>query len=124
MEKEFLENLQVGEAPLPQEVVEAIWEAHQQKVKDVEFAGVLHGAITRAGGKNHKAIMALLDLPALKESQDMTQAAEDALKSLKGECGYLFETVAPALARFTGTQTQIPEAPMTLAGALRERFRK
>ena len=121
MEKEFLENLQVGEQNLPQEVVEAIWEAHTQKLQQVAFSGILESAITRHGGKNHKAIAALLDVQALQESQDMATATEQALLDVKQQCAYLFDT-APNFPRHTGTPA--PAQPMTLAGALREKFRK
>lgn len=123
MEKEFLENLQVGEEHLPQELVDVIWDAHTKKLQQVAFSGILESAIARHGGKNQKAIAALLDVQTLQESDDMATATEQALLEVKNQCGYLFET-APHFARGTGTAPHAPAAPTTLAGALRERFRK
>ncbi len=117
MTKEFLEALQ-----LPQEVAEAIWQEHEKAVQHMAFDHDLETAIAQAGGRNHKAIAALLDIPALREApEELPQA----LERLKEEQSYLFRTpVAPVYARTTGTNTQPAQGPVTLASALRERFEK
>ena len=70
-------------------------------------------------------IMSMLDLEALCGAEDVEAAAKQAVETVKKENGYLFETDRPPVyARSTGTNIQQPEAPATLAGALRERFEK
>ena len=134
MKREFLQGLM----EMPKEVIDAImaengrdisqlrqnaqdWEA---KYHAARLEGAVGQAIAKAGGRNQKAITALLDLQALQESEDLGGAAQQAVEKIKQECGYLFELV-PGDAPGTGAMsTQEEEEPMTLAGALRERFAK
>lgn len=145
MKREFLQNLTVGDQPLPKEVIDAIMDAHGKDLsaKDMrieqlnaqlqdahtslaqkEFSYLLSGAIAAAGGRNEKAICALLDTEDLAASEDPRQAVEAALHELKQECSYLFQ-MPPAYASGTGVgEMQTPKAPVTLAGALREKFER
>ena len=145
MKREFLQNLKVGDQSLPKEVIDMILDAHGKDLEAKEgriqqltnqlqtaeaslagqaFTHLVDGAITAFGGRNAKAISALLDLDALKASDDPKQAVDAALQNLKQECGYLF-AAPPAYAAGTGvTGAQTPKAPATLAGALRERFER
>ena len=117
MTREFLEELQ-----LSPEVAEAVLQAHEKAVQSIRFEQDLDAAIGKLRGRNAKAIKALLDLPALQENPDELHTA---LQTLKKENGYLFENDRPPVyARSTGTNIQQPEAPATLAGALRDRFEK
>ena len=146
MKREFLQNLTVGDQPLPKEVIDAIMEEHGKSIQkgklwqekyeqavqeheialqQVRFEHLLETAVMEARGRNLRAISALLDLPALQQTQD-PEALSKALTQLKAEHGYLFEDAAPTpppYARNTGAQVQTA-APATLAGALRERFGK
>lgn len=149
MKREFLQNLKIGDQPLPKEIIDAImdengediesakkpfadyetlktqlaeakktieelrgqgdieavkqvakdWEtkynqavadAARQKA-DMEFGGLLTTAITAARGKNAKAITALLDVDALKQSKNQEADIKAALENLKKDSGYLFE---------------------------------
>ncbi|MBQ7340910.1 MAG: phage scaffolding protein [Oscillospiraceae bacterium] len=148
MKREFLQNLKVGEQGLPKEIIDAIMEEngkdvqgarawqekynqavaqHQKELSDITFQSQLDLAILQAKGRSPKAITALLDLEALKKSENRQSDVEEALLTLKKESGYLFESdpTPPPYARgtgaFTGTETK---APATLAGALKERFEK
>ena len=117
MTREFLEEL-----ALPQEVAEAVWQAHEQALQQVRFDHSLEKAIEKARGRNAKAITALLDLEALRAAPD---TLEEALNGVKKENGYLFHADRPPLyPPSTGTNPQLHQAPDTLAGALRERFEK
>ena len=117
MTREFLEELQ-----LSPEVAEAVMQEHEKAVQGIRFEQELDAAIGKLRGRNAKAIKALLDLPALQEDPD---TLETALGALKKENGYLFESDRPPVyARSTGTHTYQPEAPATLASALRERFER
>ena len=97
---------------------------HQKELEGIKFQGVLDSAITAAKGRNTKAITALLDVDALRESEDQQKAINEALEGLKKDNGFLFDTegTPPPYAPGTGAGKQPPAAPETLAGALRERF--
>ena len=158
MKREFLQGLQVGDMPLPKEVIGAImaeigrdieavkarfaesegaagaWEEkynqaladHRQQMQDVVFGHNLEKAILAAKGRNAKAITALLDVDALKTSENQQTALEQALQNLKEECSYLFQTeTPPPYARGTGAAApQENKGPATLAGALLEKFER
>lgn len=99
---------------------------HQKELAGVKFQSVLDQSIAAAKGKSAKAISALLDLDALRDSEDQQAAITAALEDLKKNSGYLFdeEGAPPPYARGTGTGKQNPAAPETLAGALREKYGK
>ena len=150
MKREFLQSLRVGESALPKEIVDAImaengrdiqahrqaaqqWEDkyqqamtdHAAQLADLRFEGLLKEAVTASRGRNLKAIAALLDIPALKESPEPETAIGEALQQVRKENAYLFDTepTPPPYAEGTGTQTAFGQQhPETLAGALRERF--
>lgn len=132
MKREFL----LGLMEMPKDVVDAImaengrdisqlrqsaqdWEA---KYRAARLEGALGQAIAKAGGRNEKAITALMDLQALEGAEDLVQAAHLAVAQVKKDCGYLFETV-PAYAAGTGAvAVQGEEEPSSLASALKEKF--
>ena len=98
---------------------------HQKELAGVKFQGVLDNAIVAARGRNAKAITAMLDVDALRESEDQQAAINTALEALKKESGYLFEEgTPPPYAPGTGKNNPSPAAPETLAGALREKYDK
>ena len=101
-------------------------ENHKTEMDGIKFQGVLDAAITGAKGKNAKAITALLDVEALRGSEDQAKAINEALENLKKDNGYLFEDdkTPPPYAPNTGIGTPPPEGPATLAAALRERYSK
>ncbi len=174
MKREFLQGLQVGDTPLPKEVIDAImaengrdienvkaryadydaikeqlagladaeqalqaaksWEekytqaleAHRREMEETVFGYHLEKAILSAKGRNAKAITALLDVDALKQSENQQTALEEALQALKQDCGYLFQSeTPPPYARGTGAMTpENNKRPATLAGALLEKFER
>ena len=99
---------------------------HRQELADVVFGHNLEKAILAANGRNAKAITALLDVDALKSSENQQTALEEALQNLKQECSYLFRTeTPPPYARGTGAAApQENKGPATLAGALLEKFER
>ena len=184
MKREFLQNLKVGEEPLPKEVIDAImaengrditaakesavkpyadyesikeenqrlkdqkaadtvdgknaqeWkeaydqavETHKKEMAGIAFQHVLDTEIAAAKGKNSKAITALLDVDALRESEDHSAAVKAALEELKKESGYLFndEQVPPPYAPGTGAAGAGGSNTNneSLAGALREKYER
>jgi len=101
-------------------------EDHKNQIAQMTFEKALGEGIAKAKGRNAKAITALLDLDALKESENQTDAIEAALEELKRDSRYLFEgDVPPPYARGTGAYQGAQEKhPTTLAGALREKFER
>lgn len=147
MKRDFLTGLMEG---IPKEVVDAImeengrdiqsarqaaqeWEQkytqavenHGRELAAARFDAVLRQCVSDAGGRNHKAITALLDVEALKAAEHPENAVTEALQALKKECGYLFKTQQPPMyAAGTGTAVAAPAEPESLAGALREKFER
>ena len=111
---------------LEEAAVTAILDAHQKTLAGVNLQHQVAMAIGSAGGKNHKAIVALLDMDALAAEVDVAAAAQEAVAAVKAENGYLFEShQPPRYAKNTGKADPAANSePTTLAGALRARMRK
>ena len=148
MKREFLQSLQVGDQPLPKDIIDAImekngadiqqakqasqqWEDkynkavqdHAQQLKSLRMENALQEAISKAGGKNVKAISALLDMETIAQSEDLSAALNQAVEQIKQECDYLFAgEPVPPFARFAGASGQEMPRSTSLAGALRERM--
>ena len=69
--------------------------AYNQKIADMEFNSLLDGKISAANAKNVKAVKALLDVDALRESQNRDADIQSALESVKTDNGYLFTDGKP-----------------------------
>lgn len=101
-------------------------DTHRREMSELIFSHNLEKAILSAKGRNAKAITALLDIEKLKTSENQMADLEEALQTLKQECGYLFQSeTPPPYARGTGaTQPDTNKSPATLAGALLEKFER
>ena len=99
---------------------------HQSELDGIKFQHVLSEAITAAKGRNVKAITSLLDVDALRGSQDQPKAITEALENLKKESGYLFDDgrTPPPYAPGAGTGSPPAETTTSLASALREKYTK
>ena len=120
-DQSFAEAAQAWEEKYNQAV-----ESHKQELARMAFEKALDAGIAKAKGRNAKAITALLDVDALKESENQQESIEAALEHLKQENRYLFDgDVPPPYARGTGACHGPQEKhPTTLAGALREKFER
>lgn len=67
------------------------------KEADRVFNDTMKEAIRAAGGRNAKAVMALLDIDALKESKNQGEDIKKALEEAKESDAYLFGTDEPFL---------------------------
>lgn len=76
----------------------------QLKDKDAEYAAkeadrifsdTIKEAIKTAGGRNEKAVMAMLDMEALKESKNQSEDIKKALETVKESDAYLFGSDEP-----------------------------
>lgn len=99
---------------------------HQKELESVRFHHHLEAAIRTAGGRNPKAITALLELDALQGSENPQEAIAAALEQLKQQESYLFtQQTPPPYAWGTGAPDRAEEtAPTDLAGALREKYER
>ena len=103
----------------PEELQQTIADLRKQiKDKDDEYAAKeadrafkedVEAAIKDAGGKNAKAIMALLDLDALKESKNQKDDVKAALDGLAKANDYLFGSKEPIQNPTHSTNTPKPE---------------
>lgn len=75
------------------------------RVDAVRFDAKLDGAISKARGRNAKAIKALLDVDALRASKEQDKDIGAALDALQKDSGYLFDPAEtpPPYAAGTGT---------------------
>ena len=76
----------------------------QLKDKDAEYAAkeadrifsdTIKEAIKTAGGRNEKAVMAMLDMDALKASKNQSEDIKKALETVKESDAYLFGSNEP-----------------------------
>lgn len=68
---------------------------YAKKESERQFNDTLDKAISEAGGKNAKAIRALLDVDQLMQSKDQTEDIKKALEATKKSDAYLFGSDEP-----------------------------
>ena len=61
-----------------------------EKVADLKFRMALEAAIRKAGGRNEKAIMSMLDVATLKASKNQDKDIQSAIEAVKKESDYMF----------------------------------
>lgn len=79
-----------GQIAKLQDDLKAKDDEYAAKETDRIFEETLKAAIKTAGGRNEKAVMALLDVDALKASKDQTADIKKALDAAKESDAYLF----------------------------------
>ncbi len=101
-------------------------ETHRREMSELIFSHNLEKAILAKKGRSAKAITALLDVETLKSSENQQTDLEEALRGLKQEHSYLFQSeTPPPYARGTGAAAPNEnKSPATLAGALLEKFER
>ena len=65
------------------------------KEADRIFSDTIKEAIKTAGGRNEKAVMAMLDMDALKASKNQSEDIKKALETVKESDAYLFGSDEP-----------------------------
>lgn len=84
-----------GQITKLQDDLKAKDDEYAAKEADRIFDASLEKAITASGGKNAKAIKALLDIELLKNSKDQTEDIKKALEAAKESDAYLFGANEP-----------------------------
>ena len=82
-------------------------QTYEAQIDSMKFQTALESKLSGAKAKNVKAVMALLDVEALKKSKNQDTDITEAIEALKKENGYLFgeETTTPRVV--TGTHTDV-----------------
>ena len=75
----------------------------QAKVEAIRFDATLDAEIAKAGGRNAKAVRAVLDMDALRQSKDAERDIASALDACAKEHEYLFRVNPPLYAAGTGS---------------------
>lgn len=79
----------------------------EKQLADRDFDDLLNGAITKSKAKNVKAVRALLDVDAIRESKNQSADIEAALQKVKEENDYLFTSDEPIdNPKFSGKTTE------------------
>ena len=95
-------------------------EAHARSREEL----ILEHIIDAAGGRNQKAILALLDREQLQGAADFPAEAKQAVEQLKKDCSYLFQTPIPPFSRQAGSGNRELPQQATLAGAIKARMQR
>ena len=134
MDKDFLEGLGLLDAETVSAILEKVQQenlAWQEKLTQAEQAHarqreemILEHGISAQGGRNQKAITALLDTAAIFEAEDPKAALQEALQNLKQDCAYLFADPIPPFSQRAGAGDRGLHQPATLASVLKARMKK
>lgn len=87
------------------------------KEADRVFMDSVKEAVKAAGGRNEKAVIAMLNIDALKESKNQSDDIKKALEDVKKSDGYLFEQMNQSIIRLAvqaAVAVQIRERMMLL----------
>lgn len=101
--------------------------AYQKKMADRDFNDLLNSIVTGSKARNTKAVIAQLDLEALKSSKNQERDIQKAVEAVKKESDYLFESdkKIPRMVSTTGGPNPNVEDKNTQANeALRSLFGK
>ena len=104
MQKDFIDSLGLDEQTA-QKIMEAhqqVVEGYEQRIRSLTVDAAVQQAVTAAGGRNLKAIRALLDESAFGD--DAAADAKAAVATVKRENPYLFamaQVTAPGTGGFT-----------------------
>ena len=116
--KEFLENL--VDDP---EVVAAIDGEVKRRVRGLQAEAAVKEAVAAAGGRNLKAIRALLDTQSVESAQDMAAAARAVVAAVRKDSPYLFGQGA-VFAQNTGNLPLTQQELGAMSFAEYRRYRK
>ena len=75
--------------------IKKLKDEYAAKEADRIFSDTLKEAIKTAGGRNEKAVMAMLDMDALKASKNQSEDIKKALEAVKESDAYLFGSDEP-----------------------------
>lgn len=100
--------------------------AAAEKLAQIEFDGAIKDVLTKHSARNEKAVRAMLDLDALRASNNRNSDIEKAVAALKESDAYLFNTDGPKPTGQTtgiGIQTQSsPTSTGTVADAIKQQL--
>lgn len=92
-------------------------ETYETQISDMKFSSALETAITSAGGRNAKAVQALLDIETLKKSKNQDADIAAAIEACKSANDYLFGSTEPI-------NNPVGPTGGTIIGLTKEQFQK
>ena len=97
-----------------------------EKLAQIEFDGAVKDVLTKHNARNEKAVRAMLDLDALRKSNNRNDDIEKAVSALKASDSYLFNVEGPkptGQPAGVGIQTQsTPSGEGSLADAIKSQL--
>lgn len=99
----------------------------QRKMDERDFNDLLKEAVSNAGARNAKAVMALLDQDTLKASKNQKEDVQKALETVKKENDYLFQPEKPVprvVSTTSGINPNVDDKKTQANEALRSFFGK
>ncbi|MBR6102621.1 MAG: phage scaffolding protein [Ruminococcus sp.] len=85
---------------------------YEAEIADIKFANLLDSKITQSGAKNNKAVLALLDIDALKQSKNQEQDILAAITAVKASDDYLFASTNSNPAEGNAPEGQEGQQPL------------
>ena len=109
------------------ELAAQVMEKHNAVVSGLRLEFALDRAVEKCGGRNKKAIRAMLDESAILQAEDVDTAATAAVESLKKENGWLFlqpQVSSPGTGAMTVTRSPSLEDVGNMSMAEYRRYRQ
>lgn len=109
------------------ELAGQVLEKHNAVVSGLRLEYALDRAVEACGGRNKKAIRAMLDETAIMRAEDVDSAARNAVESLKKENGWLFlqpQVSSPGTGAMTVTRSPSLEDVGNMSMAEYRRYRQ
>lgn len=109
------------------ELAGQVLEKHNAVVSGLRLEYALDRAVEACGGRNKKAIRAMLDETAIMCAEDVDSAARNAVESLKKENGWLFlqpQVSSPGTGAMTVTRSPSLEDVGNMSMAEYRRYRQ
>ena len=109
------------------ELAQQVLEKHNAVVSGLRLEYALDRAVEKSGGRNKKAIRAMLDETALMQAENVDEAAKNAVDDLKKENAWLFaapRVSSPGVGAMSVTRSPSLEDVGNMSMAEYRRFRK
>lgn len=100
-------------------------EQYEEKLRQLATKGAIHEQLLRQGARDPRTILPLLQLDAIRLENGRLTGLDAQLAAIRAENGYLFADAASPRIDSGLPHTQAPGStqPLTLAGALADRYR-
>ena len=104
-------------------IIKAYNDNPENKIAEMKFGTLIDNAISAAGGKNAKAIRALLDVETLKDSKNQTEDITAAIEACKKDNEYMFGSNEPINNPIAPTGGKVPGVSKNLEDMTYEEYK-